>query len=67
MIFTLLNLLRNSIYHKAKINIWLDSDKKCLYFKDNGIGISKDKLPYIFDNFFTSNKKEWHWLGLAIL
>ena len=64
MIFTLLNLLRNSIYYKAKINIWLDSDKKCLYFKDNGIGISKDKLPYIFDNFFTSNKKSGAGLGL---
>lgn len=64
MIFVLLNLLRNSIYHKAKINIWLDSDKKCLYFKDNGIGICKDKLPYIFDNFFTSNKKSGTGLGL---
>ena len=33
MIFVLFNLLKNSLYYKAKINIWLDSDKKCLYFK----------------------------------
>ncbi len=44
MIFVLFNLLKNSLYYKAKINIWLDSDKKCLYFKDDGVGISADKL-----------------------
>ena len=64
MIFVLFNLLKNSLYYKAKINIWLDADKKCLYFKDNGVGISKDKLLYIFDNFFTSNKKSGTGLGL---
>ena len=35
MSFVVLNLLKNSLVHKAKINIWLDEEKRCLYFKDN--------------------------------
>ena len=65
MIFVLFNLLKNSLYYKAKINIWLDADKKYLYFKDNGVGISADKLELIFDDFFSSNKKGGTGLGLT--
>jgi two-component system CAI-1 autoinducer sensor kinase/phosphatase CqsS len=64
MIFVLFNLLKNSLYYQAKIDIWLDSDKKCLYFKDNGVGIAADKLGSIFDDFVTANKKGGTGLGL---
>jgi two-component system CAI-1 autoinducer sensor kinase/phosphatase CqsS len=46
------------------INIWLDSNKKCLYFKDNGVGIVVDKLVSIFDDFITANKESGAGLGL---
>jgi two-component system CAI-1 autoinducer sensor kinase/phosphatase CqsS len=36
MIFVILNLIRNSLYYRARIDIWLDGDRKCLYFKDGG-------------------------------
>ena len=72
MIFVLFNLLKNSLYYKAKIDIWLESDKRniegksfnYLYFKDCGIGIPADKLEFIFESFFTSNKKGGTGLGL---
>jgi len=41
MSFVVLNLLKNSLVQKAKINIWFDADKRCFYFKD--------KLEYIFN------------------
>ena len=64
MSFVILNLLRNALCYKAKINIWFDGDRRCLYFKDSGVGIDEDKLPHIFDDFFTSNKKGGTGLGL---
>lgn len=66
MIFVLFNLLKNSLYYKAKIDIWLksDDDFNYLYFKDDGVGIAADKLEHIFDDFFTSDKKGGTGLGL---
>lgn len=66
MIYILFNLIKNSLYYKAQIEIRLTSGKRnnYLYFKDNGIGISKTQLPNIFDDFFTSNKKSGTGLGL---
>jgi len=43
MSFVILNLLKNALGCKAKINIWLDAQKKCLYFKCNGVGVFADE------------------------
>ena len=66
MIFVIFNLLKNSLYYKAKIEIRTEvkSDGNYLYFKDYGPGIEKDKLELIFESFFTSGKKDGTGLGL---
>ena len=53
----ILNLLKNAHKHggeNVKIRIWTQGS--CLYFKDYGIGVPKENLPYIFDRFYTGNK-----------
>jgi len=69
------NLIENSIKYGAK-NIYItlkkEKNKIILTLKDNGIGIPKEKLPYIFDEFYrvdeSRNKKiKGFGLGLAIV
>ena len=71
-IYVLFNLLKNSFYFLSvkpdlQINIRLEKGEKVntLYFKDNGLGIPKDKISTLFDNFITFGKKEGTGLGLA--
>ncbi len=69
------NLVRNSIkYGASKIIISLRKVKNyvILSIKDNGIGIPKEKLPFIFDEFYrvdeSHNKKiKGFGLGLSIV
>ncbi|AZV47491.1 sensor histidine kinase [Nautilia sp. PV-1] len=69
------NLIENSIkYGATKINITLKKEKNkiILKIKDNGIGIPKEKLPFIFDEFYrvdeSRNKKvKGFGLGLSIV
>jgi len=49
MSFVILNLLKNALIYKARIDIWFDSKQKCLYFKDAGVGIAAEKLANIFN------------------
>jgi len=66
------NIIENSIKYKAlKIDIILKKTKNkiILTIKDNGIGIPKDKLPYIFDEFYRvdeSHNKEIKGFGLGL-
>jgi signal transduction histidine kinase len=69
------NLIENSIkYGATKIDISLKKEKNkiILTIKDNGIGIPKEKLPFIFDEFYrvdeSRNKKvKGFGLGLSIV
>jgi two-component system, CAI-1 autoinducer sensor kinase/phosphatase CqsS len=66
MIFVIYNLLKNALHYRVKIEIRTEvkSDGNYLYFKDYGPGIEPDKLDMIFENFFTSGKKDGTGLGL---
>ncbi len=66
------NIIENSIKYKAlKIDITLKKTKNkiILIIKDNGIGIPKEKLPFIFDEFYRvdeSHNKEIKGFGLGL-
>ncbi|MDD5672934.1 MAG: ATP-binding protein [Chitinivibrionales bacterium] len=69
----LLNLMDNAIYwlmqisHKEKkIEILLDGNKCQMIFADNGPGVSKDDVPYIFEPFYSGKGQEGRGLGLYI-
>ncbi|MEO1923534.1 MAG: HAMP domain-containing sensor histidine kinase [Nautiliaceae bacterium] len=66
------NIIENSIKYGAdKINITLKKNKNkiILTLKDNGIGIPKEKLPFIFDEFYRvdeSHNKSIKGFGLGL-
>jgi len=69
------NIIENSIKYGASklvVILYKDKNKTVLKIKDNGIGIPKEKLPYIFDEFYrvdeSRNKKvKGFGLGLSIV
>ncbi len=69
------NLIENSIKYganKLDISMKKEKNKIILKIKDNGIGIPKEKLPFIFDEFYrvdeSRNKKvKGFGLGLSIV
>lgn len=47
------NLLDNAIkYSGHSVNIVIKANEDCLIIEDNGLGIAKENLPYIFDKFY---------------
>jgi len=66
------NIIENSIkYGATKIEITLQKQKSriILSLKDNGIGIPKEKLPFIFDEFYRvdeSHSKNIKGFGLGL-
>lgn len=71
-VYVLFNLFKNSLFYlvnkpDGKIQIRLEKGEEVntLYFKDNGVGIPKEKLSSIFDSFKTYGKNEGTGLGLA--
>ncbi len=71
------NIIENSIFYGGRgteINVDIEEskDKIKLTFRDNGTGIEKDELPYIFQRFYRgkssrSSKQIGSGLGLSIV
>jgi len=71
---TVLNIIDNAIKYvptsgKIEINLKKEKNHAIITIKDNGVGISADDLPHIFDRFYRGSTKEKTFgsgLGLAI-
>jgi len=69
--YVLFNLLKNSLYYKSKRDFCIEITSESIpstnfiRIRDTGPGIPKNKRELIFDNFYTSNKKEGNGLGLS--
>jgi len=68
-----LNLFDNSVYwlrqidnDNKEITITFDGVKSVLIFSDNGPGVHKDDIPYIFEPFYSGKGEEGRGLGLYI-
>jgi signal transduction histidine kinase len=65
------NLLRNAIMYSERggeVYVKLKDEKKSvrILVEDSGIGISKDDLPYIFDEFYRGKNIETRGIGLGL-
>ena len=68
-----INLLDNAVYWLKTINIknkkiliTLDGNEGNLIFSDNGPGVVKEDIPYIFEPFYSGKGEEGRGLGLYI-
>ncbi|MCF2487005.1 HAMP domain-containing sensor histidine kinase [Dyadobacter sp. CY347] len=68
-----MNLMDNACKYSSDgtVNVFLEIQKDLIkiYFKDVGIGIAPDELPYIFDTFYrsaTTISKAGYGIGLAL-
>lgn len=68
-----INLMDNSIYwlkvsktKEPKIEVLIDGDKGYVLFADNGPGVRKEDIDYIFEPFFSTKGIQGRGLGLYI-
>jgi len=68
-----INLFDNAIYwlgttniKNKTITITLDGTEGTLIFSDNGPGVNKEDIPYIFEPFYSGKGEEGRGLGLYI-
>ncbi len=68
-----LNLVDNAVFWLQKsepdtptIRVKVSADERMVMFEDNGIGISKLDVPFIFEPFFSTKGDEGRGLGLYI-
>jgi signal transduction histidine kinase len=63
---TIVNLVRNSIQADAKnisVSLWVDQESCIIRVKDDGTGISRELIPKVFDENFTTKK---HGMGIGL-
>lgn len=68
----LTNLLENALRYSQGDKITISADESQIKFEDNGVGIPKEHLPYIFERFYRVEKSRNRntgglGLGLAIV
>lgn len=67
-----INLFDNALYwlqyteKERKVKIKFDGFNQTVIFSDNGVGISKEDSPYIFEAFYSGKGEEGRGLGLYI-
>lgn len=64
------NGCKYSIDHKVNIRLYHKSDRLVLEFKDNGIGISEEDKPHVFQPFFRGSNVaaiKGHGIGLSLV
>ncbi|MEM7174005.1 MAG: HAMP domain-containing sensor histidine kinase [Bacteroidota bacterium] len=61
------NLVKNAYHHggASQVKVMLDKPGRKLIVRDNGQGISSEKLPYIFDLFYSGGASSG--IGLALV
>lgn len=65
------NLLSNSLKFlkkdgKVKVILRKENNKSIIKVIDNGLGIKKEELPFIFDRFYTTKETDSHSTGLGL-